>query len=244
MKKWGRIAALVAVMGAVALAAGCAATTTALRYKDLDVQTRMSDSIFLEPVPPAQRTVFIQVRNTSDKPFDIQKDVAAAIAAKGYKVVNDPRKAHYILQANVLQVGRTDKSALENALAAGYGGAIAGAAIGGLLGGDKPVRGAVVGGLVGSAIEAVTGSLVKVVWYAVITDVQISERTSTPVSQQTSSRLRQGTSTTVTQRSASTTHWKRYRTRIISSARKVDLTFEEAYPLLRQGLVRAISGLF
>ncbi|MEK7792160.1 MAG: complement resistance protein TraT, partial [Pseudomonadota bacterium] len=51
---------------------GCAAVHTSIAKKDLDVKTKMSDTIFLDPVEPEQRTVYLNVRNTSDKTnFDI-----------------------------------------------------------------------------------------------------------------------------------------------------------------------------
>lgn len=236
---------LLALLSLALLLGGCAATTTALRYKDLDVQTKMSNSVFLDPVAPNQRTIFVQVRNTSDKPFNIQNDIIGHLVAKGYKVVQDPNKATYILQANVLSVGMVDESALEKSTLAGFGGVAAGAGVGALLGGSRAGAGAVVGGLAMGAAEAIAGSLTKVVTYAVITDVQISERTKGAVSEQFSSRLRQGSAdTNVTQTTSSTTHRKEYQTRIASSARQVNLKFNEAYPHLRQGLVNAISGLF
>jgi hypothetical protein len=39
------------------LVAGCTATITILKHKDLDVQTRMSGTIFLDPVVAAKKTV-------------------------------------------------------------------------------------------------------------------------------------------------------------------------------------------
>ena len=244
-RKYGRLGIAVAMLAALALLAGCAATTTALRYKDLDVQTKMSETIFLDPVAANQRTIFIQMRNTSDKPFDIQGEIMSALMAKGYRVEQDPAKAHYILQANVLAVGRTDQSALENATAMGFGGVAAGAAAGALLGGSRAWQGAAVGGLAAGAAEVVAGSLVQVVWYAAVTDIQISERVKGAVSEEFSSTLKQGTAQTYTkQRTASTSNVKKYQTRITSSARKVNLEFVEAEPYLRQGLVQAISGLF
>ena len=47
---------------------GCAATSTAVAKRNLDVQTKMSDTIFLDPVTPDERTVYVDVRNTSDQP--------------------------------------------------------------------------------------------------------------------------------------------------------------------------------
>ena len=55
----------------------------------------MTDTIFLEPVSPYERTVLVQVRNTSDQAdFDIQHAVEASIAERGYRVVDRPEQAH------------------------------------------------------------------------------------------------------------------------------------------------------
>lgn len=237
------LAGFVAICLLVVLA-GCAATVTSLRYSDLDVQNKMSDSIFLDPVSPAQRTVFVQVRNTTDKPFFIDQDVKAAIAARGYQIVDDPAQAHYLLQANVLSVGMTDKAAYELASGAGFGGVIGGATAGALIGGPGHYgTGAAVGGLAVGAIEALTSASTKVNWYAVITDLQVSERTR-GITTSFSSVSKQGRGQRTSQQQTSTSQWKKYTTRISSSARRVNLTFEEALPLLRQGITQSIAGVF
>jgi outer membrane lipoprotein SlyB len=239
---------LIAGLLAVSLS-GCAAATVAISKAELDVQTKMSNTVFLDPVPPADRTVFVQIRNTSDKPdFDIASDVRSAVAAKGYVVTDDPDAAHYLLQANVLQAGKTDPTAAERALAGGYGdtavGALAGAAVGYQVG-NSSGGGALAGGLIGTAMTTVANAVVRDVTYAIITDLQISERARAGVmvredSQQT---LRQGTSGSKSVQSSEITDWKRYQTRIVSTANKVNLEFEEAAPQLVTGLVRSISGI-
>jgi hypothetical protein len=77
-----------------------------------------------------------------------------------------------------------------------------------------------------------------------ITDVQISERSAAPVSQVTTSNLSQGTQSTIQQQVEGTTNWKRYRTRVGTSANKVNLEFDEALPEIRKGLCKSIGGLF
>ena len=44
--------------------------------------------------------------------------------------------------------------------------------------------------------------------------------------------------------STETSDWKRYRTRVMSKANKVNLEFEEAAPDLVAGLTRSIAGIF
>ena len=85
----------------------------------------MSDAVFLDPVASDKRTLFVQVRNTSDQPsFTIEPALKAAIAGKGYRIVDDPDRATFKLQAQILSVAKTDPTAAAAALSAGYGGAI------------------------------------------------------------------------------------------------------------------------
>src|SRR5690349_9896133 len=79
---------------------GCTATHTAIHKRNLDVQTKMSASVFLDPVPSEKKTVFLQIRNTSDRPgLNLESDLANALMAKGYTLVFAPEQAHYLLQA-------------------------------------------------------------------------------------------------------------------------------------------------
>jgi hypothetical protein len=209
----------------------------------------MTETIFLDPVPPGQRTVFVQVRNTSDKPdFDIEPAVRSAIESRGYRVVDDPAEAHYLLQANVLQAGRSSEDAAEKTFAGGFGstilGGAAGAGAGRVLSEDP---GVIIGGaLAGAAISAVADAFVQDVTYSIISDLQVSERAAEGVVVTESARqdLSQGTSGDRVLSSTETSDWKRYRTRVMSKANKANLEFEEAAPDLVAGLTRSISGIF
>ena len=66
-------AACVAMAGvALMLLSGCAASQTMITKRNLDVQTKMSETIFLDPVGPEQKVMYVEVRNTSDKDnFDL-----------------------------------------------------------------------------------------------------------------------------------------------------------------------------
>jgi hypothetical protein len=227
---------------------GCAATQVALEKKDLSVQTQMSDTIFLDLEEGVQRTVYVDLRNTSDKHLEVEPLVREKLQAKGYTITSRPQDAYYILQVNILYVDKADPSALRTAMTAGYGaplGALSGAMIGGAThGGTGAVYGAGIGAIVGGAAEVVAGSLVKDVTYGMVTDVQISERTREQVHQQIESELKQGKGTKVMQQSASVRERRKYQTRILSTANKVNLKFEEAAPALTQGLAMAIAGIF
>jgi Enterobacterial TraT complement resistance protein len=238
----------VLAVSVVVLACGCAATTTGLGKRELEVQTRMTDTIFLEPVSPHDRTVLVQIRNTSDRAdFDIGEAVKASIAARGYRVVERPEEAHYLLQANVLQVGRTSPTAADQTFAGGFGGTLIGGAVGvagARIASDDP-RALIAGGLAGAATSSVVDALIEDVTYTIITDVQISERAGegVVVTERLEQDLRQGGGTRII--SATQIHdWKRYQTRIMSTANRANLDFEDAAPQLVDGLTRSIAGIF
>ncbi|MEM7041270.1 MAG: complement resistance protein TraT [Pseudomonadota bacterium] len=227
----------------------CAATTTAISKRELDVQTRMSDSIFLEPLPPARRTVFVEVKNTSDREdFDIENGVKSQLRDRGYQLVDNPERAHYMLQANVLQAGKSSVTAAEDAFASGFGGALFGAAVGavGTRAATKDTGSIIGGGLIGAAVESAAGAFVKDVAYSAITDIQVSERATDGeiVTESFEQDLGQGSSGSRIVRADSTSSWKRYRTRVMSVANQANLDFEDAAPQLVAGLTRSIANVF
>lgn len=222
---------------------GCAATHTSISKRNLDVQTKMSETIFLDPVAPQQKTVFIQIRNTSgNNQLDIETQLARNLSNKGYTIVHDPKVAHYLIQTNVLQVGKVDLKESQDMLSEGFGGGLLGAGAAAALGGDgRTILGV---GLMGAAVGAVTNAMVKDNYYTIVTDLQISERTKgVAVTEKLSSNLKQGTGANKTINSTEQTDWKRYQTRVISTANKVNLELEEAIPDLVAGLSNSISGL-
>ncbi len=233
----------------VGLFYGCAATQVAIEKKDLKVETLMSDTIFLDVEKNLPRTVYVDIRNASDKDFDLLGPVTAKLSQRGYTVVADPATASYILQVNILQVGQADPSALRSSVYSGYGGALAGGLAGAVIGattgrGSGVYYGGALGGLVGGAAEMVAGSLVKDVTFSIITDVMVSEKTKDPVYESQQAHLAKSKGTTVTQAIQKTSDRQRYQTRIASSANKVNLKFEEALPALQDGLARSIAGIF
>lgn len=235
------------LVGAVVVLTGCAATQTALEHGSLQVSTKQSETIFLDPVSSAQKTVYVSVKNTSDEEIDISPQLKTALSSHGYKVINNPNSAHYLLQANVLKVGKMSVAASQSALGGGYGSAIAGAVAGTAAGSfTHSSTGMIAGGLAGGVIGLAADSLVKDVNYTMITDVQISERVGkgVKVNEQFQSHLKNGSSTVTSQTSSRDSQYQRYRTRVVSNADKVNLKFSDARVSLEQGLVKVISGIF
>ncbi len=235
------------LISTVVVLTGCAATQTALEHSSLQVSTKQSETVFLDPVPQAQKTVYVAVKNTSDEELDIAPQLKTALSSHGYKIVNNPNSAHYLLQANVLKVGKMSVAASQSALGGGYGSAIAGAVAGTAAGSlTNSGTGMIAGGLAGGAIGLVSDSLIKAVNYTMITDIQISERVGNgvKVNERFQSRLKNGNSAVTSQTRLRDSQFQRYRTRVVSNADKVNLKFADARASLEQGLVKVISGIF
>ncbi|MCV2939476.1 complement resistance protein TraT, partial [Escherichia coli] len=56
---------MVALVSSTLALSGCGAMSTAIKKRNLEVKTQMSETIWLEPA--SERTVFLQIKNTSDK---------------------------------------------------------------------------------------------------------------------------------------------------------------------------------
>ena len=243
-KKYIVIAVITTSMGSLV---GCNTTSKMIKHGKLEVETKMSETIFLDPIDDNKKTVLLQIRNTSDKSgLEIESKIRSAIESKGYRIVNSTQSANIMIQANVLQVG---KSTLENpfqALTGGYGsgleGFATGAAIAGATGGSG--RSMLGIGLITGIGNTVLDAAVEVVNFTMITDLQISEKADGEyVSESSDANLKQGTSGYKKSTWEKKTNWKKYQTRIMSVAKKTNLKFEEAEPKLTEGLVKSISGL-
>ncbi len=245
-------ARLCALIVAISLLGGCAATQVAISKKDLDVQSRTSSAIFVDPVKRDQRTVYLDVKSGVME-FDrrrFKQFVAQQFSEldSGYRLVDDPDAAQFQMVAYVLNLEKTSPSAAEAALGRGYsGGAIAaGAAVGAVANGSNHYNGAVAGGIIGGAAELISGALVKDVTYMLVCDVQIKEQAKngaivrkdtqvdTKVSDKGSSRQ------TVSELSTR----KEYRTRIVTTANKANLKLEEADEQMFKKTAYAMAGFF
>lgn len=264
MNRIGRVAALAVVAGSLG---ACQAAHNVIQHSDLEVKTHMSETIFLDPVPESAKTVFVSARNTSDYPqLDLRGPLLQAIQARGYRIVTDPNKAHYMLRANVLQAGKLDKDAKEKLLMGSYGEPLlAGAgtaALAGALGGDA---GAMAGaGLGVAALSFLANEMIQNVTYAITVDIQLAERplkgqkvqTTTTTSNDSGSRSQDNLSTmggSVTHSSNNSRSksqyvneskdFKEYNVRTVAYAEKVNLKFEEAIQPLTAKLTSSISNL-
>ena len=219
----------------------CSTMHTVISKRNLDVQTKMSDTIWLEPAAANEKTVFIQIRNTSGKNLNIEQKITNILASKGYRIVNDPSEAKYWLQANILKV---DKVNLDNEN--GFSDAVLGAGIGGVLGAQRSggAYTAIGWGLAGAAIGTLADALVDDTAYAMVTDILITEKTGRNVQTTTRNSVKQGNSGSMTSTSSGTSNMEKYSTRVLSTANQVNLNFNSAIPILEDELGKVVGGIF
>ena len=232
---------------------GCAALNTSISKRNLVVETKMSDSLFLDPAGNKNRSVYLEIRNSTGKQkLDLYNPIKWELLEKGFRVIDDPETAHYWLRANVLSVGKSDPRKARSILNAGYGGALTGLLIGssGVGVATRSWVGAGAGGLAGAVIggvgDVVSDALIKDVMFMVVTDVEVSTMVGSGVliRQNNLQNARQGQGGYRTQTSTETSNRQKYRTRIVSTANQVNLKFEEAIPEISQGLAQSLSGIF
>lgn len=232
------------VVSSCIVLSGCSAMGTAIKKRNLDVKTQMSQTVWLEP--SSEKTVYLQIRNTSDKDMsDLQTILAQDLRAKGYTVTSSPDSAYYWIQANVLKAEKMDLRQAQGFLSTGYEGAAAGAALGaGITAYNTTSGGAILGvglatGLVGMAADA----MVEDINFTMVTDLQISERSKSTVTTDNVAALRQGTSGVKLQTSSEEGNRMKYQTRVVSNANKVNLKFEEAKPVLEAQLANSVANI-
>ncbi|WP_297812218.1 complement resistance protein TraT [uncultured Helicobacter sp.] len=249
----------VSLLCALALS-GCVTTT-------LQTKATMSQSIFIDPVSKSKQTIFVALRNTSGQEINLESKILQKLQSKGYIVVDDPDKANFILQANVLYC---DVKQENNAVGAGVLGGAVGAGVGGY--NHHSATGTVVGGLAGAAAGALLGKLTEDTIFQMQVDINVRQRieggtinyTGTD-SGQASVRdgQRAGFMNSFGGNVASTSgggklnanqaqysgqtytgNYSEKSTKLFAEATKLNLTLQEAIPVLEDKISTQISGIF
>jgi len=237
----------------VAALTGCAAVHTGVSKRKLDVQTKISTAVFVDPVERAKRTVYVDVRSGVQE-FDrraLSKIVRTEFKTNdnGYRIVDNPKKAQYHMNIFVLKLEKASPTAAEQALKQGYrGDRRAGTAAGVALGASqtRSVAGGVGGGILGALGTTAANAFVQDVTYMLVADVQIKEKTRKGVyvrkDSQISTKISDAGSST--QRVSEVSKHKEYRTRIVTTANKVNLDIAEAQEPMFKKTAYAMSGFF
>lgn len=239
----------VAVIAATALIlSGCAAVHTSIAKKDLDVQTKLSTSIFVDPVPPEQRKIYLEVRSAVQE-FDRNAFRAAlseqiANSGNGYSLVDSPKDAQYSMSIFVRNLEKASPSAAANYLSNGFQGVAAGSALSYATGGSY--RNAAGAGIIGGLVSTAANAFVKDVTYLLVADIQIKEKAAKGVIVRKDSKINTKISDdgASTQTTSEVSNRKEYRTRVVTTANKANLELEEAQPLMFSKTAYAMASFF
>ena len=163
------------------------------------VRVAMDKSLFLDPPEVDDPAVYVRVRDTSGREWDLHSSVIARLQAQGFRITKNAARAEYVLQANILFANEVSAAELAKLDETEYGqdisdvvktaalGAAGGALAGGLLdeGGTGGIAaGAAVGGLAGAAFGALGRSerekrlLAKQAtkFYSLVVDLEVRQR--------------------------------------------------------------------
>lgn len=228
-----RIILALALVGLV----GCSAVSTAIKKQDLVVETKMSDAVVLEPMAPQERIAYVRVRDTSGNGLrkEMQKMLVSELAAEGIKTTLNPKEANLMLNATILQAGKSTAEEAYSALESGFAGA---ATVGGisLLTGSSYEQ-AAGAALAAGAVSFLADTMIEDVYYSFIVDVELRER---PLDgdEYTNASQTSGTKGTSTAFQSNVTRgenykWIIYKTRVVTTANQVNLKMEEAMPKVK-----------
>ncbi len=201
---------------------GCAASRMMMRYSDLDTQTEMSESVFLELRSDLPRTVYISEASTAGRDLTVRPSLQRGLMASGYALVQTPDEATYIIQINHLRLEEIELSAdqtlgdaLGSAMTAGVGAALAADILG-----ATDAIGEI--GLAVGVLGFILDSRTKHIAHTLTTDVRVTERVPG---------------------GEGTPELRYHATQIVSGASKVNLKLEDGLPAMIGGLSGSLAGL-
>ena len=140
----------------------------------LQTQTKMTKTVFLNPINPSLKSIYIELKNSSSEELNTLKNqIIDKLELKNYKITSNVQKAQYILRINILSISKKRENNSKNGAKDGL---IIGSTVNmynnngatqTLLGG---LSGALIGGLIARSNE---DSILQI-----IVDVNIQEKTN------------------------------------------------------------------
>ncbi len=248
------------VIASTLLFTGCATT-------ELQTNAKMTQSVFINPVAKSKRLIFVSSKNTSGQRINLENTIVNELIAKGYTIVDDPEMATYVLMMNILYC---DKKQENNTAAGAVGAGALGAGIGGYNGHSTAgtvgigLGAAVVGGLIAKATEdtifqmqvdivirekakgKVYASNVNASGQASVTDSKksgfVNSFGGAVRDANATGHLNSNMANANSQQFE--TDYIEHKTMLFAEATKMNLTLDEATPILEKQISNQIAGLF
>ena len=233
---------------------------------DPDQKRLTQETRWLNPQPnfrmvsQHKMVVFVRVRDSSGSDLDISRDVRIALEDLGYRLTRNIDEAQYLLSVDLRYYGENARADGGRAtMAAGIGGAIVGGIVGHQSG--RGVEGATVGALATGMLFNVAASRNKVREFDIVADVRVGERIEGGVSTTRrsgedssishsggafsggSDRSSSRSSSGETQQVHIEEDFLYSQNRLIVFVRKLNLSPDEAAPVLENRLIKALSNV-
>ena len=198
----------------------------------------MNDTSIQLP-PSHEKTIYVQVRNTSENQQVTPTDFALRLSAKGYQVVADPQQAAYWLQTQVVYCHKPGDDVTPEAIAkSGFGS--------GLGSGGIPLQ-SPGGGDTISILKAQNAMMAQSLQSIKAMMAQVSRGGGSPLKPEGIAYLCVA-DVLVTERGrgapAAGAQLKTYKMRTVAHVLQKDANVEEATPILRNKFSTGIAGLF
>lgn len=228
---------------------GCSSTVRAIKNKELAVEAKMSDTIFLDAeILTDDPKIFVRVANTSDfQDVDFSDLLKKSLSEQGHSIASKASGVQYQVAANLLYMGQKKEGMdTDSILKAGFGGGILGAGIAAASGSSLREAGAA-GLIAGAAIaggEALVGGIFHVDEYIGVIDIQIKEEVDGGVTGFQDAQMQNGMNTNIKTTRNIKSDKQEYRTRIVVSAKQTRMDRSEAVNVISARLASQISGLF
>ena len=214
----------------------------------------VNDTSILLP-PSTARTIYVQLRNTSENQSATPSDIPARLVAKGYQVVNDPAGAAYWLQTQIVYCHKAAEGVRpEMVVKAGFGAGIGSggpplANAGGL---DMDAMGGMFGGLGGGdrnlqALRAMAMGGGSMPDLNAMMRMAMSGRGGYPEMaqpQQNDDSLYLCVADVLVTEQGTTDQPRRYKMRSVAHVPEKKLNIEEATAIVREKFGASITGAF
>jgi hypothetical protein len=226
----------------------CGYVSKGIEHSDLQTRVSLADSIFLDPeVKKQNRTIYIEVANTSDF-YELSKEelkalIAQKLQAKNYKITEEASQADYIVRVNLKYMHYYRETGAREGGNEGFlAGAAAGASSSRDLGGA--IAGAIIGGIVGGVGGSLLGKMIKIESYNGVFDIEIREKLNKPILGKITTKAGLGSSTQLETENRIETNWQIYRTQINVNMEKTNLNKNEAAKVIAEKVATSIAELF
>jgi len=261
---------LLPALAALMLVSGCATMDKAyvgtVKAVDPDQARLKQSSRWLNPHPnfrlvsQDKMVAYVRVRDSAGSGLDISRNIRMALEDFGYRLTRNLDEAQYVMTIDIRYYGENahaDGGAAT--LAAGVGGAIVGGVVGHQSG--RAVEGATVGGIATGLLFNTLANRNKVREFDVVIDTRVGERVPGGVhtsrsSSDSSSVQHSGRSaaggfdsgsargnTEETQQAHFEDDFLYSQNRMVASVKKLNLSPEEATPVLQSRLIKALSNI-